>query len=458
MRQLPKILFAIILISTLSSQQFISHAQSRLSYGIDAKRDSVAFAKFRLHMDSIRANRSTIALVLSGGGAKGAAQVSILKYLEEKDIPVDMVLGTSIGGLIGALYSLGYTAAELDTLVSNLDWNKVLSDKVNQDFVPYAKKMRQQRYLVSIPFHYAKEDFASKVGEAMIISARRKGLNLSAAQEDELVNGAAATTSFNSLPAGYAYGLNVNNLIASLTVDYHDSLDFSTLPIPFVCVASDVVSCKAKYWTSGPLTVAMRSTMSIPVLFEPVRYQDMILIDGGTRNNYPSDVARAMGADIVLGVVLADEDLSYVIIRPDLTGYNMLSFSKEDVESIMRRGYDAVIRSADDIDKLKARVGHAGQVLRAPKATNINKQAVLHDKPAVHAPCKDFVVRHNDNCQAKIIIQLRKQLMDFCTSFLIEIAGWLIRKQNCRPHHKRTCKRNALLLTPRKFTRLMGST
>ena len=374
----------------------------------DPDADSLVFLKMREKMNKVRKeqHRPTVALVLSGGGAKGAAEISILKALEEKEIPIDMVLGTSIGGLIGGLYSIGYTADDLDSLIRNMDWNKVLSDKVDQDFVPYNKKMRQQRYLVSIPFHYAKEDFVSKVGEGMIISARRKGLHLSAAQEDELVNGAAASTSFNSLPAGYAYGFNVNNLIASLTVDYHDSLDFMSLPIPFVCVASDVVSCKAKYWTSGPLTTAMRSTMSIPVMFEPVRYQDMILIDGGTRNNYPSDVARAMGADIVLGIVLADADLSYeqinnimdlvmqvtdmlgreaymgnvrksdVIIRPNLTGFNMLSFSTEEIADIIRRGEDAVFENKEEIDALKKKLGSSSTQLQGPRATNINKQAV----------------------------------------------------------------------------------
>ena len=140
-------------------------------------------------------------------------------------------------------------------------------------------------------------------------------MDLSADQEEAMVRGAAATTSFNSMPSGYASGLNVGGLIASRTVGYQDSIDFATLPIPFACVAGDMVSCKAKYWTSGPLNTALRSTMSIPVLFEPVRYQDMILIDGGTRNNYPTDVARAMGADIIIGVVLSDDNRSYAQIN-----------------------------------------------------------------------------------------------------------------------------------------------
>lgn len=374
----------------------------------DPYEDSLGFVKMRNKMEEIRRRekRPTVALVLSGGGAKGAAHVSIIKYLEEKQIPVDMVFGTSMGGLIGGLFALGYTADELDTLIRGMDWSKALSDKVDQDVVSYNKKMRQQRYLISMPFHYSKEDFAAKVEEGVLASARRKGLNLSADQEEDLVYGAAATTKFNSLPAGYAYGVNVNNIIASRTVGYQDSLDFSTLPIPFFCVASDVVSGKAKYWTSGPLNTAMRSTMSIPVMFEPVRYKDMILIDGGTRNNYPTDMARAMGADIVIGVVLADADPSYaqinnimdlvmqvsemlgrevymgnvrhgdVTIHPDMTGYTMLSFDKESVDTILNRGYKAALAQDAALAEVKKKAGSSTIKLQAPKAVDISKNPV----------------------------------------------------------------------------------
>lgn len=375
----------------------------------DPEEDSVMFARMRARMDKIRSEqgRPTVALVLSGGGAKGVAHVSIIKYLEEQKIPVDMVLGTSMGGLIGGLYALGYTAEELDTLVRGMDWDKALSDKVSQDFVSYNVKMRQQRYLISLPFHYAKGDFAAKVGEGVIASARRSGVHLSAAQEEDLIAGAASSTSLNSLPAGYAYGVNVNNIIASKTVGYQDSLDFSTLPIPFFCVSTDIVSCKAKYWTSGPLNTAMRSTMSIPVLFEPVRYKDMILIDGGTRNNYPTDMARAMGADIIIGVVLADANLSYaqinnildlvmqvsdmlgreayvgnmrrsdVSLRPDMTGYGMMSFGKEEVDSILNRGYKAALANADALAKVKEKVGDHEKTLQSPRAIDITKESVV---------------------------------------------------------------------------------
>lgn len=375
---------------------------------IDSEEDSLMFIKMRSRMDSIRKaeNRPTIALVLSGGGAKGAAHVGILKRLEEKQIPIDMILGTSIGGLVGGMYALGYSADQLDTIFRSQDWGRILSDKVDNNVVPFQNKVRRQRYIISLPFHYSKKDFAAKVGDGVRYSARRKNLKLSAQQEEALVDGAAATTSFNSLPAGYAFGLNVGNLIAGKTVGYQDSIDFSTLPIPFFCVASDMVSCKAKYWMSGPLNTALRSTMSIPVLFEPVRYHDMILIDGGTRNNYPTDIARLMGADVIIGSVLSDSDLTYaqinnladmvmqvidmlgreaysgnvrntdIYIHPDVHEYSMMSFNKAAIDTMLLRGYAAALRYDDQLSALKERVGDATLRLNGPKALDLAGNSV----------------------------------------------------------------------------------
>ena len=378
--------------------------QTRLAAtSVNPADDSIAIMKMRERMDSIRKaeNRPTVAVVLSGGGAKGAAHLGTLKYLEEKQIPIDMILGTSIGGLVGGMYALGYDADCLDSLFRTLDWGKTLSDRVDPDLIPYKRKMRNSRYLVSLPFHYAAEDFAAKVGDGVRYSARRSNLNLSSAQEDDLVRDAASTTSFNSLPSGLVYGLNVNNLIAGKTVGYHDSLDFADLPVPFFCVASDLVSCKAKYWTSGPLNTALRSTMSIPVLFEPVRYEDMILADGGMRNNFPTDLARMMGADIIVGSVLSDNNLTYaqinnladiaiqaidmlsreayegnrrntdIYLHPDVTGYSALSFSPAAIDTLLARGYRAAEEHSAELDSLKAVVGDATPRLSAPKALDI---------------------------------------------------------------------------------------
>ncbi|MDE6147609.1 MAG: patatin-like phospholipase family protein, partial [Bacteroidales bacterium] len=175
------------------------------------------------------------------------------------------------------------------------------------------------------------------------------------------------------LPSGYIYGQNVSNLISSLTIGYQEPMDFIDLPIPFACVAADMVSGKAKIWHSGKINDAMRSTMSIPGIFAPVRVDGMVLVDGGLRNNYPADLARDMGADIIIGVELSDMKRSYmdvnnigdiigqgidmlardvfeknvnipdVKIKPDLKEFNMMSFNPVSIDTIISRGYEAAL-------------------------------------------------------------------------------------------------------------------
>lgn len=330
--------------------------------------DSVFLKQMRTRMARVRAteHRPTVGLVLSGGGAKGAAQVGALKYIEELGIPVDLVCGTSIGGLLGGLYALGYNADALRSLFMNQDWDRLLTDVVDQKYIPYSTKMYNSKYVLTIPFQTAID---------LLNSGRQ--------DREEYKK----QSFVSSLPSGFAYGFNVNNQISSLTVGYQDSLSFSALPLPFVCVASDMISCKAKNWGSGSINTALRSTMSIPGLFDPVRTDGMVLIDGGTRNNFPTDIAKAMGADIIIGIELSDMmpgfdevnnigdivsqmismlgtdahdkniDLPDVFIKPYLPEFNMLSFSAKAVDTMIVRGYDAAKAKKDELLKVKRRVG-----------------------------------------------------------------------------------------------------
>lgn len=358
-------------------------------------------------MDSVHrfAGRPTVALVLSGGGAKGAAEVGVLRYIEEQKIPVDLVLGTSIGGLVGALYSLGYNADEIQYLFQNQDWNMILSDVVDNRYYCYERKRYNDRYLISIPFHYEKRSHKSGDTDSGQYTSSDGLLHIGASDEEareKVVNNSFAS----SLPSGIAYGFNVNNLISSLTVGYQDSISFADLPIPFACVAADVVSCKAKNWGSGSLKTAMRSTMSIPGLFNPVRTEGMILVDGGTRNNFPTDLAKAMGADYIIGVDLSDIDPDYtqvnnigdvlmqfitmlgkdafnknvvtpdVFVKPSISEYNMMSFSDDAVETMLRRGYEAARREADAFAELKAITGPSTGALSNTKAVDVSKTPV----------------------------------------------------------------------------------
>ena len=352
----------------------LSMMQPLSARSVDPVKDSIAIVQMRQRMDEIRKNRPTVALVLSGGGAKGAAHVGAIKRIEELGIPVDMVLGTSMGGLIGALYSLGYTPDQMDTIISNIDWGWALSDKLSREFISYEDMKYKEKYMLSIPFYYEKDYFEAKVQNDSRYEMHRKhheDFHIGADHESGLTM--LKRNLLGSLPSGYIYGQNVNNLISSLTVGYQDSIDFKDLPKPYVCIAADMVSGKAKIWHSGKINQAMRSTMSIPGMFAPVRVDGMVLVDGGIRDNYPTALAREMGADIIIGVDLSQGRKTYrdvnnladifsqaidmlgqdafeanvgipdVKIKPELRGYHMLSFNPSAIDTIKTRGYLAAM-------------------------------------------------------------------------------------------------------------------
>ena len=374
--------------------------------GIDPTADSIAVKQMQARMQQIRKSRPTVALVLSGGGAKGLAHIGVIRYIESLGIPVDMVLGTSMGGLIGALYSLGYKADQIDTLVHKIDWHWVFSDRLPRDYYSYSDTRYREKYLLSIPFYYEKDYYEMKVADEMRFSPVHKhdALHIGADHDGEDM---FKKNILGSLPSGYIYGQNVTNLISSLTIGYQDSMDFKNLPIPFVCIASDMVSGKAKIWHSGKINDAMRSTMSIPGVFAPVRVDGMVLVDGGLRDNYPTQLARDMGADIIIGVDLSSQRRTYVQvnnlgdiigqgvdmlmretldknidvpdvkIRPDLREYNMMSFSASNVDTIINRGYraaqaqDSMLRAVADLTRGKY------FSVRKPPAVGMTKDSIV---------------------------------------------------------------------------------
>lgn len=381
---------------------FTGRAQeSRYSYGIDTERDSVPIRAIRARMDSIRAGgRPTVAVVLSGGGAKGAAHIGVLNYLEQIGMPIDLILGTSMGGLVGGWYATGYPAEDIDRIIRKFDWNMLLSDKVPDNYIPFAEKKYRQQYVISVPFYYAKEK-----GDSTAVNHR---------YEDNLHIGAESSKPrslkdelLKSLPAGLVYGQNVNNLFSQLTVGYQDDTLFHRLPIPFVCIATEMVTAKPKVWYSGKLNTALRSTMSIPGLFTPVKTDGMVLVDGGMRNNYPTDLAYELGADFVIGVDLSSGYLDYdkinnfsdllsqfidmfgresyernhrladVTLTPKLDGYDMLSFDDESIDTIIQRGWESADAQAGDLIAMKQLVGNDTLRLQSRPAVNIQEQDVL---------------------------------------------------------------------------------
>lgn len=365
---------------------------------VDPEGDAAFIAEMKSRMDKVRSreNRPTVALVLSGGGARGSAHVGVLKFLEEMEIPVDMICGTSMGGLIGGLYSIGYSAGQLDSLLKVQDWSLLLSDNISEKYKPYKEKVYRSKYVLTIPFHYESADDNPR---------HIKDLDIGVDAGD-ISTQSGLNTLASSLPSGYVVGFNINNLFSSLTVGYQDSLAFSSLPIPYFAVATDMVSCKARNWGSGSIRNAMRSTMSIPGLFSPVWTKDQVLVDGGTRNNFPADLARAMGADYVIGVELSaaaaeksevdnignivmrivrmlGQDAynknigeADILIRPELGGYGMLSFETAAIDTMITRGYRAACMHEGEIAELKSHAVSSVTKLQAPPATDISHHPV----------------------------------------------------------------------------------
>ena len=299
--------------------------------------------------DSTAVKRKRVAVVLSGGGAKGMAHIGVLKVLEKAGIPIDIVTGTSMGSIIGGLYSIGYNANSLDSMVRVQDWSYVITDKEDLRHQSLSDRRKQNTYVFSTGMTIGKRDMQA---------------------------------------GGIIKGKNLAELFQQLCVGFTDSLDFTRdLPIPFACVATDIIDNSEVVFHSGRLPQAMRASMAIPAAFSPVRIDNKVLVDGGLRNNYPADIAREMGAEVIIGVTVQGapktaEDLgntmsilSQIIdvncknkleenlaitdlhLQVDTKGYGSASFSQAAIDTLTRRGEEEAMRHWDDILTLKKRIG-----------------------------------------------------------------------------------------------------
>ena len=210
-------------------------------------------------------HRPTIGVALEGGGALGLAHIGVLQWFEQHHIPIDYVAGTSMGGLVGGLYASGKTPQQLHDLVKEQNWDVILGGAIPYEDLSFRRKEDKVAFPNSI------------------LLGLRKGL---------------------SLPGGLNAGQQISMLIDRETLPYSDVKSFDDLPTPFRCVATDLVSGKQAVFKDGSLATAMRATMAIPGLFSPVRDKEHVYVDGGLVGNMPTDVVRAMGADIVIGVHL----------------------------------------------------------------------------------------------------------------------------------------------------------
>ena len=284
--------------------------------------------------------RPKLGLALSGGGAKGLAHIGVMKVMEEAGLRPDYITGVSMGSIIGGMYALGYSPDSIMSMFRSFDLDAALADRIDEDKVIFLEKKHVHNSLISLPI------------------TREKILIPTGLINGQLIEG----------------GLNYF-LWPALTIN-----DFSELPIPYLCVGTDIVTGKKVELTHGYLPDAIRASMAIPSVFTPVRIDTALLVDGGVVRNYAASELRDMGADIVIGSYVSfkgitEEDLESVygilkqiglltsfadyeeqkrvtdiMIEPDLKDVSTLSFT--NIDSIVDKGYRDALPYRDLFRKL----------------------------------------------------------------------------------------------------------
>ncbi len=285
-------------------------------------------------------NRPKIGLVLSGGGAKGFAHIGVLKVLEQAGIKIDFIGGTSMGAVVGGLYASGYNAAQLDSIVTVTNFDNLLIDYVPRSSKSFYEKRNDELYALVLPFN----NF--KIG----------------------------------VPQSLSKGMFNYNLFNRLTLHARHVRDFNQLPIPFLCIATDIEIGKQVILDKGVLAQAMIASSALPSVFSPVILDGKMLVDGGVNNNYPIEEIKKLGADIIIGVDvqtgLRDKDQlqdatkilfqinnlqmiekmnansknTNIYIKPDITNIGVVSFEK--AKEIILRGEEAAFTVYEDFKEL----------------------------------------------------------------------------------------------------------
>ena len=309
-------------------------------------------------------NQPKVGLVLSGGGAKGFAHIGILKELEKSGVQVDYIGGTSMGAIIGGLHASGYTADEIEKIILKTDFMEVMRDKIPRREKPLFSKEHGEKYVVTLP-----------IKEGQI-----------------------------GLPLSLSKGQNVLNFLTELLAPVDEIQNFSKLPIPFYCVATNIETGEEVVLEKGSLPLALRASAAFPSLLNPVEIDGELLVDGGVVNNFPVDVMKKKKMDLIIGVsvqgqLLKREELSSIAsllmqivnfqmyeksddqirllnfyIRPDIIEYNVISFDKK--EEIIKEGKKAAKSFKivfDSIAKLQMNK-------KKPKRINFKKDKFLVDR------------------------------------------------------------------------------
>lgn len=284
--------------------------------------------------------RPKIGLVLSGGGAKGFAHIGVLKVLEEAGVKIDYIGGTSMGAVIGGLYATGYNASQIDSIFKATNFNELINDFIPRSSKNFYERRNDELYALILPFN------KMKIG----------------------------------IPEALSKGMYNYNLLSTITRNVRHIRDFNQLPIPFLCIGTNIETGEEVLLNKGNLAQAMIASSAFPSLFSPVEIDGKILVDGGVVNNYPIEEVRKLGADIIIGVDVQNDlydrtqlrDATKILvqitnlqsiermrknvtntdiyIKPDVTQYGVISFDKGN--EIIRKGEEATFAVYEQIKNI----------------------------------------------------------------------------------------------------------
>ena len=284
--------------------------------------------------------RPRIGLVLSGGGARGLAHVGVIQILEEMKIPISCIAGTSMGAIVGGLYAAGLSPAEMEKLVTSMEWNEAFKDKPPPSELTFRRKKDAAEYLIDSDLGFKNKKF--------------------------------------QIPKGLLQGQNLNLMLKSILFHTEGVDDFDKLNIPFRAIATDIETGDAVVLGKGELVKAIRASMSIPALFAPVEIDNKMLVDGGVANNLPIDIVRQMGADVVIAVDIStklssrDQLTSSIEITAQLTSILVQRNTARQIQSL-REGDILITPDMGDIG--------SADFFKAPEAVTVGRKKAEEMKP-----------------------------------------------------------------------------
>ena len=285
--------------------------------------------------------RPKIALVLSGGGAKGGAHIGVLKVLEDNNIPVDLVIGTSIGSYVGGLYAMGFNPSEISEIMLNTPFEKGYSDFIPREQLQYEDKQLRDRYNITLRLGYSDETL--------------------------------------KMPSGLLLGQSALQVLKKSIGEIGELASFDQLPIPYRAVATDIASAKTAILSAGSLSKAIKASSTVPGALEPIEIDGRLLVDGGIVNNMPIDVAKSMNADIVIAVdigsaLLDQQEINSTVDVLDQLS-NILTINTTNKQKKLTGEQDIIIRpEIEDIETTDfSRLGEALALGQKAALLNIEK-------------------------------------------------------------------------------------